>query len=91
MESSKLEKIIDAILDNSIEDSNWKNFPFFDFLVPSSLKEINPDVLNPRNTWQDKEAYDKMLEKLANMFIENFKTYENTPSGKTLATFGPKV
>jgi phosphoenolpyruvate carboxykinase (ATP) len=44
-------------------------------MIPNSCPEVPAEVLNPRNTWQDKNAYDEQAKKLANMFVDNFKEY----------------
>ncbi|WP_458701146.1 phosphoenolpyruvate carboxykinase (ATP) [Sulfurospirillum sp. 1307] len=66
---------INAILDGSINDSEFEKMPIFDVLVPKSLEGVDSNILNPRNTWEDKDEYDKTAKKLASMFIENFKKY----------------
>lgn len=82
--------IIDAILDGSINNSQFENFPRFDFQIPTSLPNVDADILNPRNTWQDKAAYDATLEKLAGLFSKNFTKFSATPEGQKLAQVGPK-
>ena len=77
--------VIDAILDGSIEKAELEEFPIFGFKVPKAIHDVDPMILNPRNTWADKDAYDETLEKLANMFISNFKGYTDTDEGKRLA------
>ena len=45
--------------------------------MPHSCPGVPADVLKPRNTWKDQAAYDEQARKLARMFVENFKTFEN--------------
>ncbi|GAX88381.1 phosphoenolpyruvate carboxykinase (ATP) [Lebetimonas natsushimae] len=82
---------INAILDGSIENAEFEILPVFDLAIPKELPGVNTEVLNPRNTWADKEAYDKQLRKLAQMFIENFKRYEDVKEGKEYEKAGPKI
>jgi len=82
---------INAILDGSIEEAEFEILPIFNLQIPKELPGVNTKVLNPRNTWEDKEAYDKQLRKLAEMFIENFKRYEDVKEGKEYEKAGPKI
>jgi phosphoenolpyruvate carboxykinase (ATP) len=82
-------KIIDAVLDGSIENSEWDLFPQFQFKIPRSIPGIKPDLLNPRNTWTDKAAYDAQLTKLAHMFAKNFEKFTDVKEGKSLCEYGP--
>lgn len=49
--------------------------PFFGLSIPTSCPNVDPSILNPKNSWTDKEAYNKAAEKLASLFAENFKQY----------------
>ncbi len=82
--------IIDAILDGSIEETEFVESNVFGFQVPQSIPNVDSEILNPKNTWTDKDAYDKNAEKLAVKFYENFKKFTNTESGKDLEQFGPR-
>ncbi len=82
---------INAILDGSIEKAEFDILPVFNLTIPKELPGVNTNVLNPRNTWEDKNAYDMQLQKLAEMFIQNFKRYEDVPEGKEYEKAGPKV
>ena len=70
--------IITSILDGSINKSNYEKEKFFGFDVPTSLNEVDSSILNPRNSWKDKDAYDKEAHNLAKLFRNNFKTYGDT-------------
>ncbi len=82
--------IIDAILDGSIEDAEFIESNVFGFQVPQSVPNLDAHLLNPKNTWSDKDAYDANAEKLARQFYDNFKKFTNTDAGKALEAFGPK-
>ncbi len=83
--------IINAILDGSINKGKFETFPIFNFEVPTSLAGVEASVLNPRNTWADKKAYDDTLKKLAGMFVEHFKRFTDTPEGRELVKVGPAL
>ncbi len=82
--------IIDAILDGSINNSSFETFPRFGFQIPTALPGVESHILNPRNTWEDKAAYDATLEKLAGLFAKNFTKFSATSEGKRLTQTGPK-
>ncbi|KAF4046582.1 Phosphoenolpyruvate carboxykinase [Phytophthora infestans] len=81
---------IDAILDGSIKNSEFSEDPNFGFSVPKKLGEISENVLNPREAWSDKEAYDVTAKKLAGMFQENAKKYVS-PGVTDYSKLGPRL
>jgi phosphoenolpyruvate carboxykinase (ATP) len=81
---------VDAILDGSINDVEFKTDPVFGFEVPVSLHGVDSQLLNPRSTWSDADAYDEAEKKLAKMYVDNFKKYEGVGS-EDYTQYGPKV
>ncbi len=84
-------KIIDAILDGTLEKAEYELFPVFNLWIPKEIPGIDSAILNPRNTWKDKQAYDKTRLELAKKFIENFKQFMDNEEGIKLAEVGPKL
>ncbi|NPA66700.1 MAG: phosphoenolpyruvate carboxykinase (ATP) [Epsilonproteobacteria bacterium] len=82
---------INAILDGSINDSEFDITKTFRLHVPKTLGDIDPNVLNPRNAWSDKEAFDQTRDKLAQMFIDNFKKYQTEDSEFDFSAAGPQI
>ena len=72
--------MITAILDGTIEHSNFEVEPVFGLDCPLSLAGVNSDELNPRSTWNNPDAYDRQADELVNLFIENFKIYGDAVS-----------
>lgn len=91
MELKITRKIIHAILDGSIEQSEWETFPVFNFQIPKTIAGIESSILNPKNTWNNKDDYSATLQKLAGLFSENFSKYSNNEHGKLLAGAGPAL
>jgi phosphoenolpyruvate carboxykinase (ATP) len=81
---------INAILDGSINSSEFRQTKTFGLSVPNTLGEINPKVLFPREAWEDQEAFDTQRDKLAQMFIDNFKKYQTEDSEFDYSAAGPK-
>ncbi len=69
--------MIRAILNGSLANVETKPDPIFGVQVPVSCPDVPAEVLQPRNTWSDKEAYDRQARDLARRFSENFKKYES--------------
>ncbi len=82
---------INAILDGSINESEFDVTRTFALHVPKTLGDINPDVLNPRNAWENKEEFDNKRDELAQMFIENFKKYQTEDSAFDFSAAGPQL
>jgi len=82
-------KIITAILNGEIGESEWQHDSVFGFEIPLHVGGVDTAILNPRNTWADHHAFDQTRIKLAKMFIENFKKYAD--DNPTLAAVGPVV
>ena len=83
--------IIDAVLDGSIDQADFVTDQYFGFFIPIALKGVDPRVLNPRATWQDKQAYDKTYRQLAEMFVQNFMKFTRNALGKKYEAYGPKI
>ncbi len=82
---------IDAILDGSIKDVEFDETRWFRLSIPKSLPGVDSNLLNPRNAWADKEAFDNTANKLAGMFIENFKKYIKSGDDFDYTQAGPRV
>ncbi len=82
---------INGILDGSINESEFEVLPIFNLRIPKTLKGVDTEVLNPRNTWKDKEAYDETKKKLASMYIKNFKKYLTLESEFDFTAAGPSL
>lgn len=68
--------LLNAALDGSLNNVEFRIDPNFGFEVPVSVPGIDAQLLNPRETWADKAAYDETARKLVKQFIENFAQFE---------------
>ena len=80
--------MVHAALDGALAQVETKIDPIFNLAVPVHCPEVPDDVLEPRSTWADKEAYDVQAHKLASMFDENFKKFAGKVSYE-IAETGP--
>ncbi len=72
--------IVNAALDGRLKDVRTTTHPIFGVEVPSTCPGVPDEVLDPKNTWADKEAYDRQARMLAGKFAENFEKYADEVS-----------
>ncbi len=90
MEIKYTRAMLSAALEGKLDDVEYKEDPIFGLQVPQSCEGVPSEVLNPRNTWQDKNAYDQKARDLAARFRKNIEQYgDQIP--KDLLEAGPQV
>lgn len=68
--------LLNAALDGSLKDAEFRQDPNFGFMVPVAVGDIDPNMLDPRAAWADKGAYDATAAKLVDEFVANFAQFE---------------
>ena len=69
--------LLDAALNRGLDAAPMRTDANFGFEVPVRASAIDPGILDPRETWADKRAYDTQARRLVQMFIANFGKFEN--------------
>jgi phosphoenolpyruvate carboxykinase (ATP) len=82
--------MIRAALTGSLNEVNYLPHPVFHVQVPLTCPNVPDIILDPKNTWEDKEAYEESAGKLAQAFYVNFQKYMNADT-KYLLSAGPVV
>jgi phosphoenolpyruvate carboxykinase (ATP) len=67
--------LLRAALDGSLAQVEFVQDPFFGLMIPKSVPGIPANVLNPRDSWADKAAYDATAKNLVGLFEQNFETF----------------
>jgi phosphoenolpyruvate carboxykinase (ATP) len=82
--------MVRAALNGALDDVPTVEDPIFRVAVPTSCPDVPASFLQPRNTWADKEAYDRQARTLARMFADNFAAYA-AGVDPSIAAAGPRV
>jgi phosphoenolpyruvate carboxykinase (ATP) len=82
-------RMISAALNGELDGVETLVDPIFGLNIPASIEGVPAEILAPRNTWTDPVAYDEQATKLAQMFVENFKQFEDGVSD-AIAAAGPQ-
>lgn len=56
--------------------AEFKTLPVFNLQYPAALDGVNSKILNPRDNWNDQTEYDETLNKVSELFKENFKRFD---------------
>ena len=88
MEIPYTRAMVDAAVEGHLIKEEFEVEPTFGFSIPKNCSGVPPQVLNPRNAWADKGAYDKAAEDLRNRFAKNFENFDAPPEVKAA---GPRA
>ncbi len=84
MKLSYTRAMITAAINGELDKGEFETLPVFKLRVPKSCPGVPQEILNPRNTWKDKSAFDNKAMELANSFIKNFAQYADGASKEIL-------
>jgi len=82
--------MVKAALSGELEQGEFRPDPVFGVAIPTKVAGVPDNVLDPRQSWEDKAAYDAQARKLAAMFRENFKQFSSECSNDVRAC-EPKI
>ena len=77
--------MISAALEGKFDSVEFEKHPVFGVAIPKACPQVPVELLNPRNTWADKNAYDEKAKYLGSLFIKNFEKYSDGVSAEILA------
>lgn len=77
--------LIAAALNGSLDKIQYENHDVFGVAVPKTCMGVPSEILNPINTWANKEAYELKAQHLANSFIKNFEVFSSYANAEILA------
>ena len=89
MEIKYTRALLNAALDGLLDNVEMIIDPIFGFEVPTNAPDVPAEILIPRQTWQDKDEYDKQAHKLAELFHKNFEQFIDIAPG--LEEAGPRM
>ncbi|MGO9518037.1 MAG: phosphoenolpyruvate carboxykinase (ATP) [Candidatus Korobacteraceae bacterium] len=79
--------MVNALVEGKLANVEFEVEPAFGFSIPKSCPGVPSELLNPRSSWKDKAAYDKMAADLSQRFAKNFEQFEASPEVRNA---GPK-
>jgi phosphoenolpyruvate carboxykinase (ATP) len=82
--------MITAAMNGELDNVNYQEHPVFNLQIPVSCPNVPDTILNPRNTWADKDSYDEKANSLALAFVRNFEQY-TAHSNSEIINAGPNV
>lgn len=77
MKLSYTRSMVSAAINGDLDNSEYKSHPIFKILVPATCPNVPTDVLDPINTWEDKNEYIRYANDLAKQFNKNFKKFND--------------
>jgi phosphoenolpyruvate carboxykinase (ATP) len=68
--------VVNGILSGQLKNAEYQTLPGFNLAIPTSVPGLDSQLLDPRNSWQDKALYKEQANQLITQFIENFKKFD---------------
>ena len=82
--------MITSALEGKLDNVDFTNHEIFGLAMPNECENVPTEMLNPKNTWDDKSAYDTKANHLANQFVKNFEQFESNANADIMAA-APKA
>lgn len=89
MKISYTRAMVTAAINGALEKATYVTDPIFGLQIPELIDGVPNEVLQPRNTWTDKEAYDRQAKDLANRFVDNFEKFSQV--SEEIKSASPKL
>jgi phosphoenolpyruvate carboxykinase (ATP) len=83
--------IIDAILNNELDNVETQTVPIFNLKVPLNVRNVPLEILDPINSWRSKADWEEKAKELAGLFINNFEKFCDNDEGIKLLSAGPQI
>lgn len=83
-------RMLSEAIAGNLDNVEYATDPVFGVQIPTAVDGVPSEVLVPRNTWADKDAYDAKAKTLAKMFAQNFKQFEDEASDAIIQA-GPNL
>jgi phosphoenolpyruvate carboxykinase (ATP) len=90
MKLAHTRRMVDAATTGELKDVDLETEPFFGLHIPAHIEGVPVEVLRPRDTWADAQAYDQAAKRLAGMFRENFEQFSDDVDAE-IAAAGPQI
>jgi phosphoenolpyruvate carboxykinase (ATP) len=81
--------MVTAALTGELDKVEYRHDELFNLDIPTKVDDVPPEILDPKNTWTNKDAYEKSAKSLAKMFIENFEKFDGVSA--EIKSAGPKL
>lgn len=81
--------ILNAVLEGKLDNLEYYQDPVFEFQVPKTCPQVPVEVLNPANSWVDKNLYMSRYKQLGSLFFENFKKFRDNCPAEVISA-GPR-
>lgn len=90
MKLSYTRALITAVLKGEMDNVAYTEHPVFGLMMPVTCPGVPSEILSPRNTWPDKNKYDRKVNELAKAFVHNFRQFDELASDEIRQSL-PKV
>ncbi|MFB5598376.1 MAG: phosphoenolpyruvate carboxykinase (ATP), partial [Nitrosopumilaceae archaeon] len=81
--------MVTAALTGALDIVKYRHDELFNLDIPTECPDVPPEILDPKNTWIDKDSYDLSARKLAQMFSDNFKKFNQV--SPEIKNAGPNI
>ena len=82
--------MITSALSGELNNVDYTTHEVFGLEMPNTCPNVPSEILSPKNTWEDKAAYDEKANNLAEQFVKNFEQFASNANEEIMAA-APKV